>query len=128
MFDRATSPKLEIVVAQAPRALVTFPSEPSWSITTSSETRELHGPFLVTVSEDATSWSIEHGFEVIRNALFSRGRLDLIQAFPLSADPIGKSLYPGYTPVLTRLRVSRKSTGDRRESCHAPAQPKGVWE
>jgi hypothetical protein len=95
---------------------VTFPSEPSWSITTSSETRELHGPFLVAVSEDATSWSIEHGFEVIRNALFSRGRLDLIQAFPLSADPIGKSLYPGYTPVLTRLRVSRKSTGDRRES------------
>ncbi len=43
------------------------------------------------------SSGIEHGFEVIRNAVF-RGRTNpyLIREFLLSADPIDKSLDPGY--------------------------------
>jgi len=44
------------------------------------------------------SAGIEHGFEVIRNATFkSRTNPFLIHEFLLSADPIGKSLNPGYT-------------------------------
>ena len=43
------------------------------------------------------SAGIEHGFEVIRNATFkSRTNPFLIHEFLLSADPIGKSLDPGY--------------------------------
>jgi hypothetical protein len=43
------------------------------------------------------SAGIEHGFEVIRNATFhSRTNPYLIHEFLLSADPIGKSLDPGY--------------------------------
>ena len=44
------------------------------------------------------SAGIEHGFEVIRNAMFqSRTNPFLIHEFLLSADRIGKSLDPGYT-------------------------------
>jgi len=44
------------------------------------------------------SAGIEHGFEVIRNATFhSRTNPFLIREFLLSADPIAKSLDPGYT-------------------------------
>ena len=44
------------------------------------------------------SAGIEHGFEVIRNAVFQkRTNPFLIHEFLLSADPIGKSLDPGYT-------------------------------
>ncbi len=44
------------------------------------------------------SAGIEHGFEVIRNATFhSRTNPFLIHEFLLSADPIAKSLDPGYT-------------------------------
>ena len=44
------------------------------------------------------SAGIEHGFEVIRNAIFQkRTNPFLIHEFLLSADPIGKSLDPGYT-------------------------------
>jgi len=43
------------------------------------------------------SAGIEHGFEVIRNATFhSRTNPFLIHEFLLSADPVGKSLDPGY--------------------------------
>ena len=43
------------------------------------------------------SSGIEHGFEVIHNAVFrSRTNPFLIREFLLSADPINKSLDPGY--------------------------------
>ena len=43
------------------------------------------------------SAGIEHGFEVIRNATFrSRTSPFLVHEFLLSADPVGKSLDPGY--------------------------------
>jgi hypothetical protein len=43
------------------------------------------------------STGIEHGFEVIRNAAFkSRTNPFLIHEFLLSADPVGKTLDPGY--------------------------------
>ena len=43
------------------------------------------------------SAGIEHGFEVIRNATFhSRTNPFLVHEFLLSADPVGKSLDPGY--------------------------------
>lgn len=44
------------------------------------------------------SSGIEHGLEVIRNATFrSRTNPYLIHEFLLSADPINRSLDPGYT-------------------------------
>jgi len=55
------------------------------------------GSLAADIDVDESS-GIEHGFEVIRNALFrSRTNPFLIREFLLSADPVGKSLAPGYT-------------------------------
>jgi hypothetical protein len=54
------------------------------------------GDLAADVDIDESS-GIEHGFEVIHNAVFrSRTNPYLIREFLLSADPIGKSLDPGY--------------------------------
>ena len=54
------------------------------------------GELAADIDIDESS-GIEHGFEVIRNATFrSRTNPFLIREFLLSADPIGKSLDPGY--------------------------------
>lgn len=43
------------------------------------------------------STGIEHGFEVIRNAVFNkRTNPYLIREFMLAADPLRRSLYPGH--------------------------------
>jgi hypothetical protein len=56
-----------------------------------------NGALAADIDVDESS-GIEHGFEVIRNALFrSRTNPFLIHEFLLSADPVGKSLDPGYT-------------------------------
>jgi hypothetical protein len=54
------------------------------------------GELAADIDIDESS-GVEHGFEVIRNATFrSRTNPFLIREFLLSADPIGKSLDPGY--------------------------------
>jgi hypothetical protein len=54
------------------------------------------GALAADIDIDESS-GIEHGFEVIHNAVFqSRTNPYLIHEFLLSADPIGKSLDPGY--------------------------------
>jgi hypothetical protein len=76
----------------------------------SFKSRDAHANLQVTFMRDKEtgalaadidideSAGIEHGFEVIRNATFkSRTNPFLIHEFLLSADPIGKSLDPGYT-------------------------------
>jgi len=56
-----------------------------------------NGSLAADIDVDESS-GIEHGFEVIRNAAFqSRTNPFLIHEFLLSADPVGKSLDPGYT-------------------------------
>jgi hypothetical protein len=56
-----------------------------------------NGALAADIDIDESS-GIEHGFEVIHNAAFrSRTNPFLIHEFLLSADPIGKSLDPGYT-------------------------------
>ena len=75
----------------------------------SFKSRDAHANLQVTFMRDKTTGSlaadididessgIEHGFEVIRNAVFqSRTNPFLIHEFMLSADPIDKSLDPGY--------------------------------
>ena len=58
---------------------------------------EGNGALAADIDVDESS-GIEHGFEVIRNAAFrSRTNPFLIHEFLLSADPVGKSLDPGYT-------------------------------
>ena len=60
--------------------------------------REKHNGALAADIDIDESSGIEHGFEVIRNATFrSRTNPYLIHEFLLSADPVGKSLDPGYT-------------------------------
>jgi hypothetical protein len=55
------------------------------------------GGLAADIDIDESS-GIEHGFEVIRNATFqSRTNPFLIHEFLLSADPVGKSLDPGYS-------------------------------
>jgi hypothetical protein len=55
------------------------------------------GALAADIDVDESS-GIRHGFEVIRNAAFrSRTNPFLIHEFLLSADPVGKSLDPGYT-------------------------------
>jgi hypothetical protein len=55
------------------------------------------GALAADIDVDESS-GIEHGFEVIHNAVFkSRTNPFLIHEFLLSADPVGKSLDPGYT-------------------------------
>ncbi len=76
----------------------------------SFKSRDAHANLQVTFMRDTgngalaadididESAGIQHGFEVIRNATFqSRTNPFLIHEFLLSADPIGKSLDPGYT-------------------------------
>jgi hypothetical protein len=76
----------------------------------SFKSRDAHANLQVTFMRDKVSATlaadididessgIEHGFEVIRNATFkSRTNPYLIHEFLLSADPIDKSLDPGYT-------------------------------
>ena len=54
------------------------------------------GSLAADIDIDESS-GIEHGFEVIENALFrNRTNPYLIREFLLSADPIGRSLDPGY--------------------------------
>ena len=56
-----------------------------------------NGALAADIDVDESS-GIEHGFEVIHNAVFrSRTNPFLIREFLLSADPLGKSLDPGYT-------------------------------
>jgi hypothetical protein len=60
--------------------------------------RETSSGVLAADIDVDESTGIEHGFEVIRNALFrSRTNPYLIREFLLSADPIDRSLDPGYT-------------------------------
>ena len=55
------------------------------------------GALAADIDVDESS-GIKHGFEVIHNAVFrSRTNPFLIHEFLLSADPVGKSLDPGYT-------------------------------
>jgi hypothetical protein len=55
------------------------------------------GSLAADIDVDESS-GIEHGFEVIRNAVFkSRTNPFLIHEFLLSADPVDRSLDPGYT-------------------------------
>jgi len=55
------------------------------------------GALAADIDVDESS-GIEHGFEVIHNAVFqSRTNPFLIHEFLLSADPVSKSLDPGYT-------------------------------
>jgi hypothetical protein len=76
----------------------------------SFKSRDAHANLQVTFMRDKADGSlaadidvdessgIEHGFEVIHNAVFqSRTNPFLIHEFLLSADPVGKSLDPGYT-------------------------------
>ena len=57
------------------------------------------GGLAADIDIDESS-GIEHGFEVIRNAAFrNRTNPYLIREFMLSADPIGRSLDPGYRLV-----------------------------
>ena len=75
----------------------------------SFKSRDAHANLQVTFMRDegtvrwprtstSTTSGIEHGFEVIHNAAFrSRTNPFLIHEFLLSADPVGKSLDPGYT-------------------------------
>jgi hypothetical protein len=83
---------------------------PGFELTGDSfKSRDPHANLQVTFMRDRADGSlaadididessgIEHGFEVIRNATFrSRTNPYLIHEFLLSADPIGKSLDPGY--------------------------------
>jgi hypothetical protein len=75
----------------------------------SFKSRDAHANLQVTFMREAAtnelaadidideSSGIEHGFEVIHNAVFrSRTNPYLIREFLLSADPINKSLDPGY--------------------------------
>lgn len=75
----------------------------------SFKSRDAHANLQVTFMREKSSGTlaadididessgIEHGFEVIRNATFqSRTNPYLIHEFLLSADPIGRSLDPGY--------------------------------
>ena len=56
-----------------------------------------NGALAADIDVDESS-GIEHGFEVIHNAVFqSRTNPFLIHVFLMSADPVGKSLDPGYT-------------------------------
>ena len=56
-----------------------------------------NGSLVADIDIDESA-GIEHGFEVIRNGIFQkRTNPFLIHEFLLSADPIGKSLDPGYT-------------------------------
>ena len=56
-----------------------------------------NGALAADIDVDESS-GIEHGFEIIHNAVFrSRTNPFLIHEFLLSADPVGKSLDPGYT-------------------------------
>jgi hypothetical protein len=56
-----------------------------------------NGALAADIDVDESS-GIEHGFEVIHNAVFrSRTNPFLIHEFLLSADPVGRSLDPGYT-------------------------------
>jgi len=58
---------------------------------------KVNGSLAADIDIDESA-GIEHGFEVIRNATFhSRTNPFLIHEFLLSADPLGKSLDPGYT-------------------------------
>jgi len=84
---------------------------PGFELTGDSfKSRDAHANLQVTFMRDKANGSlaadidvdessgIEHGFEVIRNAAFqSRTNPFLIHEFLLSADPVGKSLDPGYT-------------------------------
>ena len=84
---------------------------PGFELTGDSfKSRDAHANLQVTFMRDKADGSlaadidvdessgIEHGFEVIRNAAFqSRTNPFLIHEFLLSADPVGKSLDPGYT-------------------------------
>ena len=55
------------------------------------------GALAADIDVDESS-GIEHGFEVIHNAVFqSRTNPFLIHEFLISADPVGKSLDPRYT-------------------------------
>lgn len=75
----------------------------------SFKSRDAHANLQVTFMRETATGSlaadididessgIEHGFEVIENALFrNRTNPYLIREFLLSADPIGRSLDPGY--------------------------------
>ena len=58
--------------------------------------RDRHGGLAADIDIDESS-GIEHGFEVIRNATFrQRTNPYLIREFLLSADPVARSLDPGY--------------------------------
>jgi len=84
---------------------------PGFELTGDSfKSRDAHANLQVTFMRDKANGSLaadidvdessglEHGFEVIRNAAFqSRTNPFLIHEFLLSADPVGKSLDPGYT-------------------------------
>ena len=84
---------------------------PGFELTGESfKSRDAHANLQVTFMRDKGSGAlaadidvdessgIEHGFEVIHNAVFqSRTNPFLIHEFLLSADPVGKSLDPGYT-------------------------------
>jgi hypothetical protein len=84
---------------------------PGFALTGESfKSRDAHANLQVTFMRETSSGAlaadidvdestgIEHGFEVFRNAVFrSRTNPYLIHEFLLSADPVGRSLDPGYT-------------------------------
>lgn len=82
---------------------------PDFQLEESFKSRDAHGNLQVTFMRHVTSGlvaadvdidessGIEHGFEVIRNAVFQeRTNPYLIHEFLIAADPIEKTLDPGY--------------------------------